>query len=210
LSDATLTYVQVGIGLVSDDGTVITTTSGGLVNVSTVVFASIPLPAPAQLVVIAGDGQTSTIGRALATPLTVAVRDGAGQGLPGIPVTFAVTAGTGTLTPASSRVTDGQGQVSTVFTLGRQVGAQTVTTTVLDLTPVHFTATALPARLIQVSGNNQVAAPGVILPEPLVVRLEDQFGHPLAAEAVTARVIQGQAEFLVAQASVGATQTTVD
>ena len=51
-------------------------------------------------------------------------------------------------------------------------------------------------RLIQVSGNNQGGQPGEILPEPLVVRLEDQFGRPVAGAEVTAEIIQGGAEFV--------------
>jgi hypothetical protein len=42
VDEATLTYIPIGRGRVSDDGMVITTTSGGLQRLSTVVFASRP------------------------------------------------------------------------------------------------------------------------------------------------------------------------
>jgi hypothetical protein len=47
-----------------------------------------------------------------------------------------------------------------------------------------------------VAGNNQSALPGQELPTPLVVRLEDQFGRPVAGEILTATLVQGDADFL--------------
>ncbi|WP_179137276.1 right-handed parallel beta-helix repeat-containing protein, partial [Candidatus Entotheonella palauensis] len=49
------------------------------------------------------------------------------------------------------------------------------------------------ARLVEVSGNNQTGAPGEELEEPLVVRLEDQFGNPIPDEEVAGEVLGGQA-----------------
>jgi hypothetical protein len=51
-------------------------------------------------------------------------------------------------------------------------------------------------RLIQVSGDQQGVSPGNVLPQPLVVRLEDQFGSPLRGAPVSAEIIQGAAKFL--------------
>ena len=65
----------------------------------------------------------------------------------------------------------------------------------MGLEPVVFTATGLIPRLIEVSGNNQLAEPGQVLPLPLVVRLEDQFGNPLVGETVMAAVTAGEAQF---------------
>jgi hypothetical protein len=53
---------------------------------------------------------------------------------------------------------------------------------------------SLRGRLVVVSGNNQVGESGGALPEPLVVRLENQFGEPLTGEAVAATIVQGAAE----------------
>ena len=53
-----------------------------------------------------------------------------------------------------------------------------------------------PARLIIVSGDRQVGVPGEELPEPLVVRLEDQFGNPVVGEPVTGAVVQGEGVLL--------------
>jgi hypothetical protein len=120
--------------------------------------------------------------------------------VPDVQVSFTVTAGNGTLSPAQPVRTDTQGQATASWTLGPQAGAQQVTVTAAGLAAgsaaaLTFTATGLPnrstARLMQVRGNNQSAQPGSGLPLPLVVRLEDQFGNPLPQIEVTATVRQG-------------------
>jgi YVTN family beta-propeller protein len=50
-------------------------------------------------------------------------------------------------------------------------------------------------RLIEVSGNNQVGTPGEVLPQPLVVRVEDQFGTPQAGVPVTFSQLVGDGTF---------------
>jgi streptogramin lyase len=62
---------------------------------------------------------------------------------------------------------------------------------VFGLPSLSFTATGLVARLIPVSGNNQSGEPGEELPEPLVVRLEDQFGNPVEGASIQAQIIEG-------------------
>lgn len=52
--------------------------------------------------------------------------------------------------------------------------------------------------LLPVSGNNQHAEPGEELPEPLVVRLEDQFGNPILSEPLVANILQGEGSILEA------------
>jgi parallel beta-helix repeat protein len=50
--------------------------------------------------------------------------------------------------------------------------------------------------LLPVSGNQQQAEPGEELPEPLVVRLEDQFGNPISNELLAADILQGVGDIL--------------
>jgi hypothetical protein len=52
------------------------------------------------------------------------------------------------------------------------------------------------ARLVMVSGNNQLGQPGEVLPEPLVVRLEDQFGTPLVGVEVMGQIIAGEGRLI--------------
>lgn len=56
------------------------------------------------------------------------------------------------------------------------------------------------ARVVEVSGNNQMATPGQELPVPLVVKMEDEFGNPIAGVEVQAEIIQGEAEFVAPEA----------
>jgi hypothetical protein len=68
------------------------------------------------------------------------------------------------------------------------------------------------APLTPVSGTVQRVQPGQELPAPLVVRLEDQFGHPLPGQRVTATVIRGEGALRPAtpQAGGGTVEATSD
>lgn len=88
----------------------------------------------------AGDAQTALAGAPLATMLAVTVRDSKGMAVPNATVTFAATAGGGTVTPTSvvSNATGVAGGVS--WTLGTRGGEQTVVASTLTFTK-SFTAT---------------------------------------------------------------------
>ena len=153
------------------------------------------LPEPGSLVRVSGEGQVGRVGGRLPQPLVVAVRDSQGQPVPGILVTFRVLEGTGVVSPATI-VTGADGQASTILTLGSVAGPNMVQAQVEGRGEVMFTASGIAdrntARLIIVSGNRQAGVPGEVLPEPLVVGLEDQFGNPVVREPVRAVIIQGE------------------
>ena len=86
----------------------------------------IALPA-SQLLVFTGDAQTATAGSALAQPLELRVAASDSIGVAGVPVTFAVVTGGGSLATLVD-TSDANGLVSTTWTLGA-VGAQSVTAT---------------------------------------------------------------------------------
>jgi parallel beta-helix repeat protein len=58
--------------------------------------------------------------------------------------------------------------------------------------------------LVPVAGNNQRVQPGDVLPEPLVVRLEDQFGNPVVGEAVAVQITRGEGVIVEADATTDA------
>jgi hypothetical protein len=62
-------------------------------------------------------------------------------------------------------------------------------------------AQAIKVFLVLVAGNNQRVQPGEVLPEPLVVRLEDQFGNPVVGEAVAVRITRGEGRVVAADAT---------
>ena len=97
---------------------------------------------PHSLTKVSGDGQEGLVGEQLAKPFVVAVQDENGSALEGVPVTFSVTEGGGTLS-AATETTDANGQAATTLTLGSQPGPNTVAAAVEGLEPVTFTATAI-------------------------------------------------------------------
>jgi uncharacterized protein with beta-barrel porin domain len=133
--------------------------------------------------IASGDGQTGPINSTLPLPLKVVVNPpapapvGGGRVRPdalnGVPVTFTVTSGGGSVSQTTV-MTDVNGEASTVFTLGPTPGLQTVSAAVAGGSSVTFTATAVLNRtLTLVSGNAQTGAPGSTLPAPLVVHAQD-------------------------------------
>jgi alpha-tubulin suppressor-like RCC1 family protein len=107
--------------------------------------------APASFAIISGDRQASWITRRLADPLVVRVANASGAALTGVPVTWAVTSGGGTLFPSSS-VTGASGTAEVLWYLGSVAGTNNnvVTATVGTLPPVTFRASAVAWRAVTV------------------------------------------------------------
>ena len=109
-----------------------------------------------SLVKISGDDQTGTAGSRLSDPFIVEVRDQNDVAFAGVPVTFSVTAGGGSLSTTTD-TTDANGRASTRLTLGA-VGANTVKA-IIDVADIDksvtFTVTAA-----------QVTGPVTVVTEP--------------------------------------------
>ena len=100
---------------------------------------------------ISGDTQQSNTGATLTQPFIVEVRDGSSVVFAGVPVTFAVTAGGGTLS-ATNTTTDVNGRAETTLTLGNTAGTNTVRVSVTSITQtIAFTATATATPVVTVS-----------------------------------------------------------
>ena len=143
-------------------------------------------PQPQSLTRVPGRQPQGAAGTALAEPFVVLVLDQYGDPLAGATVTFAVTAGGGTLS-VTTATTDADGRAATTLTLGRQPGTNTVEATVAGLEPVTFGAAglAVPRTLAKLSGDEQQAAAGAQLAEALVVSVRDQNGSALPGVVVT-------------------------
>ena len=113
---------------------------------------------PTTLEVISGDGATVVSGEALPEPLIVKVQDEHEERFAGVPVTFAVTEGDGTVEPAETTALDPtynlrdeeEGEAQTTFTAGESIGQQTVVATVTheDTTlQVTFTINVQPGAI---------------------------------------------------------------
>lgn len=146
-------------------------------------------PVARQIETAAGSGQQGTAGAPLPEPVVVRVVDRHGNGVGGVAVEWAVTGGGGSLAPTSG-ATDAQGYARATWTLGTAAGANSAQARAAGLTgsPVEFGATggAGPAaRVFKGSGDGQTATVGTTLPAPLVVRVVDTAGNPVAGASVT-------------------------
>ena len=178
-------------------------------------FAMIPLlischdgtaPVTAHTASLAAVGSTTPTG-VVGASVTVSVRASSnGVGVEGLAVTFVVSAGGGSVTPASTS-TDQSGQASVVWTLGTAAGLGTnaLTASSGTLAPVSFSANAVadkPDSIAPLAGTNQHGYLGLLVPVPPSVVLTDRFGNPVAGAAVTFTIASG------AGTVSGAAQTT--
>src|SRR5262245_49700156 len=169
--------------------------SGGLSPVSFTATATTGIAS--SIAINAGDGQTATVGTAVATAPTVMVRDQFNNPVAGVAVTFAVTAGAGTLDPATPVTTDASGIAAlTSWTLGTTAGSNTLTASAGGLagSPVSFSATGTAAAATQLAleaGDGQSATVGTAVSIAPAVIVRDQFNNPVAGVAVTFAVASG-------------------
>ena len=144
--------------------------------------------APASIELVAGDDQTATVGEAVPIAPAVLVRDADDNPLSGIPVTFTVTAGDGTLTE-DTPVTGADGIAAVgAWKLGPSAGENTLEADVVgqDLSggPVVFSATG-EAGGVSADESSVTAAPAAISASSgssssaITVTVRDAFGNPL-------------------------------
>ncbi|HEX7243689.1 MAG TPA: Ig-like domain-containing protein, partial [Longimicrobiaceae bacterium] len=135
--------------------------------------------------VLAGDSQSVIVGLPVPVAPKVRVVDGSGNGVPEVPVTFAVAAGGGTLTGAV-QTTNAAGEATLgSWTLGLVAGPNTLTASAPGATPATFTATGLvgsPTDIAKVSGDGGTSAAGTT--RTLVARVTDAGGNGVPGETV--------------------------
>ena len=115
---------------------------------------------PHRLTKVCGDDQEGTVGASLTAPLVVSVSDEDGAAMAGVIVSFAVTAGGGTLSAATA-TTDANGRAATSLSLGSEAGTNTISATVEGLASVTFTATGQEdplVNLFDLFGSGKLAA----------------------------------------------------
>ena len=154
---------------------------------SPVTFSHTAVPAnPTQLLKVSGDNQTAPGGFEVTDDLVVRLVDGDGNGIGSRAITWTVDAGAGSVTPENT-MTDANGFATTRWTLPTAVGPHGVSAVFSGLPEVRFTATStadVPTTIELVSGNNQSAAVGSALANPLVVRVTDANDNPVASVGV--------------------------
>lgn len=137
--------------------------------------------------------QTGIAGQVAGSAPSVVVRDAQGNPSSGVTVTFAVTAGGGTLAGAT-KVTDINGIATvTSWTFGSVSGTNTVVATSTGLPSVTFnaTTTGVPSQVVAFAGNNQAAVQGTAVAIDPAVRVTDANGQGVANVPVTFAVAAG-------------------
>ena len=171
--------------------------------------ASLPLPIPTRLLSVSGSNQSGITGEALVNPFVIEVRDQYDDPMAGVTVTFAVSAGGGSLSHTSVD-TDADGLAQTTLTLGSKPGANTVTASAegISQSTVFNVEASLPppvaTSLSIVSGGNQTGLTGEALVNPFVIDVRDQYDDPMAGVTVTFAVSEGGGSLSAATATTDA------
>jgi hypothetical protein len=157
------------------------------------------LAAPAMadsIAVNAGNGQSAIAGTAVYTLPSVFVEDAYNNPVSGVPVTFAVMSGGGSVTGSS--VTTGGDGIATAgsWILGTTAGINTLAATSGSLTgsPVTFTALGTAGPATQVASNSatsQSAAAGTAVAAAPAVIIRDAYNNLVSGVPVTFAVMSG-------------------
>jgi adhesin/invasin len=148
-------------------------------------------PAPADLRIVQGNMQVAAAGTLLATPVVMRVLDASGMPLQGKPISFAVTAGGGSVDPATA-TSDANGEAKARWTLGPGAQIHSLAATVPGLDPVSLSATGIVASDLMVAqGNNQTAKAGAALPVQIVLRVEGGASVPIPGMTVALSITNG-------------------
>lgn len=174
----------------------LTATSGALTGSPATFSATGTAPVPASITINAGNNQSATVNTAVATAPSVLVRDNNSNPIVGANVTFAVTAGGGSITGAATVTTDASG-IATIggWTLGTTAGSSnnSMTATVGALAPVTFNASATAGAAATILRNSAAVDTGVVL-NPVgapSVKVVDAFNNPVQGTSVTFAITAG-------------------
>ena len=137
-----------------------------------------------------GDAQEANVSTVLPVPLRVFVRDKYGNPIANFPVLFNPTQGGGQMLDGPQIYTDSTGMAQARYLLGANAGVNFIEARAFDQTsgaplsnsPVRFTETgkkSQPSSMVKVGGDNQSAAPGQQLPNPLQVKVLDINSQPI-------------------------------
>ncbi|MEZ4413395.1 MAG: hypothetical protein R2910_10455 [Gemmatimonadales bacterium] len=140
--------------------------------------------------------QSATVGTAVGAPPSVVVRDAGSNPVANVPVSFAVTAGGGSVVGAAATTNASGIATLTSWTLGTVAGTNTVTATVGALAPVPFNATgtaAAASKLAVIQQPSTSAASGAAFAQQPTVQVQDAAGNPVAESGtvVTASIASG-------------------
>lgn len=154
-----------------------------------VTFSATAQPGPAASVtLLTGAAQSVTVATSVPLAPSVVVRDAHGNPVPGVPVTFAVTAGGGSISGGAT-TTNAIGVASLgAWTLGTVAGSNALSATVSGLPPVAIGATGLAgpaATMVAHAGAGQTATVATAVATKPAVRIADAHGNAISSMTVT-------------------------
>lgn len=133
--------------------------------------------APAEIVVVGGQGQAGTVGTRLGKAVIIGIRDTHGNGVGGVPLTVRTLNGTVTDT---APVTDSTGHVALRWDLGPRVGPQALEVRVAGMdTAARATARARPAAAANVAFQDPPAGAAAGGRVRLAALVTDAYGNPV-------------------------------
>jgi hypothetical protein len=151
-----------------------------------------------------GNGQSGPVSTTLPIPLTVQITPPAGvtslgpkygstKALSGVPITFAITTGSGASLSVTNVLTNAGGSASTTLTLGPTAGLYVVTASTPGGSTASFSATATTlaaGSISKLSGDSQSLTPGnaSVL---MRVRLLDAVNNPIAGAVIQWTAVNG-------------------
>lgn len=148
---------------------------------------------PALIVPITSQSSAALVAASVVPVPTIEVRDGFGNTLPGVAVTFTVTLGGGTVTGGST-TTDGAGRAAIgSWTLGTTAGLNRIIARAGTATLI-FEAQALGAAPIAASAESPTVQNGFLrymVPKLPRIKLVDGFGNPSPGIPVTFAIVGG-------------------
>jgi Leishmanolysin len=182
---AAVTISTVGVATAHANGTATLTATGpGLTTAVTATVAQ----AASVINKTGGDGQSGLTSQPLGNQLSVRVTDAGATAMVGVAVSFAITSGGGSVSPASVN-TDGSGNATTTWTLGASGGSQQATASAGSAPAAVFSATALAAgqaaSVFGIAGLGQSALVGYAVNVRPAVRVVDAIGNPVVGQMVT-------------------------
>jgi len=143
-------------------------------------------PSPTAIrIVVATDSQRGMVAVPLARPLVARVDDQNGKPYAGATVSWTVLTGSGTVSLASA-TTDVNGEATTVWTLGKGVGAQLLRAALPSGTADTAVATGTAgaaAIMAAIDGLAQEVRAGTVS-EPMVVQVQDRYGNGVPGATV--------------------------
>jgi hypothetical protein len=148
-------------------------------------------PPPPVLTKVSGDSQ-AVAPTAASAPMVIRLLDSLGDTLVGQVVTFAVTAGTGTVT--LSDTTDAEGLASAIFTAPASAGARKVRARVTGATDLFFdllVGAGAPVVIMAFEGAQQGTDVSTAYPFQLGAKVTDGWGNPIAGAKVAWGIVSG-------------------